>query len=400
MEQLVFDRTGESIGRAILSAFSASLIGIGLARFAYTPLLPAIVDAGWFETSAAAYLGAANLAGYLAGALLGRPIAARISTLTTLRAMMLLATTAFFACAYPMGFAWFFVWRFTAGLAGGALMVLAAPTVLPHVTASRRGLAGGAIFMGVGAGIAASGTLIPHLLRFGLQETWFGLGILSLLLSAIAWNGWPHDGHAAPKPVEQTEVPKPLSLRALYLEYALNAAGWVPHMIFLVDFIARGLGNGVQVGARYWVVFGMGATIGPLLAGYLADRVGFAAALRWAFLLEIVAVAIPACLSGQIALITSSIVVGSFVTGTVPLIIGRISELLPQHSIQQKRAWSKATVFFALFQATAAYGLSYVFSLSGENYRLLFVIGAGAMFLALIIDLTASRWAPGLSENR
>ena len=31
--------------RAILSAFCASLIGIGLARFAYTPLLPAIVDA-------------------------------------------------------------------------------------------------------------------------------------------------------------------------------------------------------------------------------------------------------------------------------------------------------------------------------------------------------------------
>jgi hypothetical protein len=32
-------------------------------------------------------------------------------------------------------------------------------------------------------------------------------------------------------------------LRGLYLEYGLNAFGLVPHMIFLVVFIARGLGR-------------------------------------------------------------------------------------------------------------------------------------------------------------
>ena len=80
-------------------------------------------------------------------------------------------------------FAWFFVWRFAAGLAGGVLMVLAAPAVLPHVPPARRGLAGGAIFTGVGLGIAASGTLVPLLLRLGLVATWCGLGALALLLT-------------------------------------------------------------------------------------------------------------------------------------------------------------------------------------------------------------------------
>lgn len=65
--------------RATLAGFCASLVGIGLARFAYTPLLPAIVDAHWFTAASAAYLGAANLAGYLAGALMARS-AARLST--------------------------------------------------------------------------------------------------------------------------------------------------------------------------------------------------------------------------------------------------------------------------------------------------------------------------------
>lgn len=377
------------VWRSILSAFCASLIGIGLARFAYTPLLPVIIGAHWFTPGDAAYLGAANLAGYLAGALFGRPISTRIPLVTTLRLMMLIATAAFFACAHPINFLWFFVWRFFSGLAGGALMVLAAPAVLAHIPASRRGLAGGMIFMGVGAGVVASGTLVPLLLQQGLVSTWYGLGGISLLLTIVAWTGWPRED-AKPAPTQHPHAPRVGTLRALYVEYALNAAGWVPHMIFLVDFVARGLGRGVQIGSEFWVLFGIGATVGPVLAGHLADRAGFAAALRLAFLLEIFAVAIPATGLGTVWLVLSSLVVGAFVTGTVPLVLGRINELLPHHPSQQKAAWSIATACFALFQASAAYGLSFVFARSGGNYHLLFAIGTGAMVLALAIDLLAA----------
>ena len=39
--------------------------------------------------------------------------------------------------------------------------------------------------------------------------------------------------------------------------------------------------------------------------------------------------------------------------------------------------------------ALAAYGLSYVFSQNGGDYRMLFAIGTAAMVLALAIDLVA-----------
>jgi MFS family permease len=386
-----FAQQGVSGWRAVLSGSCASLVGIGLARFAYAPLLPAIIGAHWFAPSAAAYLGAANLAGYLAGALLGRPLAARIPGPVLLRCLMLLATVAFFACAVPVSLGWFFVWRLLSGISGGSLMVLAAPTVLPHVSHRRRGVASGAIFAGVGLGIAASGTLVPLLLREGLTEAWCGLGALSLVLTIVAWAGWPA-GSPAPQGVPEAHSlhyrsTHTVLLRALYVEYALNAVGLVPHMLFLVDFVARGLGQGLDSGAQYWVLFGLGAIVGPVLSGHLADRTGFGPALRLAFFVEAVAVLLPALGTGTVGLIVSSFVIGAFTPGIVPLVLGRIHELLPHDAAARKAAWSTATTGFALLQAAGAYGLTFVFTRTGGDYRLLFVIGATAFLLTLGIDL-------------
>src|SRR5690349_21394355 len=206
--------------RVTIAALCANLVGIGIARFGYTPLLPAVIAADWFSPSAAAYLGAANLAGYLAGALGARTITARLGATTTLRAAMLLTCASLFACAVPVSFAWFFSWRFLSGGTGGVLMALAAPTVMAAIPPGRRGVAGGAIFTGVGLGIAASGTLVPLLLRWELVETWIGLGTITLVLTAISWNGWPAASASRPTsmPVRQASR-STAALRALYLEY-------------------------------------------------------------------------------------------------------------------------------------------------------------------------------------
>lgn len=372
--------------RVTLAGLCATLVGIGLARFAYTPLLPVLITEGWFPASQAAYLGAANLAGYLGGALCARPLARRGGAPRVLRGMMALVTVAFFACALPLSFAWFFLWRFAAGVAGGALMVLAAPTVLPHVPPARRGLAGGAIFTGVGLGIMASGTVVPLLLQAGLVETWCGLGVLSLLLTALAWGGWP--ATEPPPPGAPRRAPAAVPLLALYVAYALNATGLVPHMVFLVDFVARGLGQGIHAGARYWVLFGLGAVVGPMLAGALADRIGFGPALRLALVIQVAAVALPTVTADPLWLAVSSLVVGAAVPGVVPLVLGRVHELVPGDAEGQRAAWSVTTMAFALGQAAGAYGLAFLFA-SGGRYTTLFAVGAAALTLGLVIDLTA-----------
>ncbi|WP_426441830.1 YbfB/YjiJ family MFS transporter [Bradyrhizobium genosp. P] len=386
---------GGPVWLSAAAGFCASLVGLGLARFAYTPLIPALIAAKWFTPSEAVYLGAANLAGYLAGALIARDLGARIGSVWALRGMMVLAALCCFACAVPISFVWFFGFRFLAGVTGGVIMVLAASAILPHTAPSKRGFVGGVIFAGVGLGIAASGTLVPLLLQQGVKQAWYGLGVLSAVLTLISWKAWPTDApvahagaehHAAAHHAVAHGVRSPMVVM-LCVQYGLNALALVPHMVFLVDFVARGLGQGIGAGSYYWVLYGLGAVVGPLLTGHLADRAGFAAALRVGFLVEAVAVAMPAVSSSPAALIVSSIIVGGFTPGIVPLVIGRIHELIPHSAAGQRTVWAQATTTFALFQAAGAYGMSYLFARSGGNYTLLFVIGAVAVAAALAIEL-------------
>jgi len=388
--------TSAGVRHAALAGCCATLIGIGLARFAYTPLIPALAAAHWFTASAAAYLGAANLAGYLVGALSGHRLTRYLSAPTLLRLMMLLTVASLFACELrPLGFAWFFFWRFLSGVTGGAIMVLAAPTVLVATPPARRGLVGGAVFTGIGLGIALSGTLIPLFLAYGgLKAAWLGLGGLALVLSALGWSGWPKEvPSVATKRAAAPRARLPLRAAAVLIEYGLNAVGLVPHMIFLVAFVSEGLGRGLNSGAAYWVIYGIGAVSGPLLAGRLADRVGFQSALRLAYALEAAAVALPVVADGPLALALSSAVAGAFTPGVVPLALGRIQELILPEA-ERRRAWGYTTTAWAVSQAVAAYAYAYLFGRT-DNYLLLFALGAAALVLALIVNFAVAARARG-----
>ena len=368
--------------RPVLAGLAASLAGIGLGRFAYGPLLPAVVAGGWFSPGAAAYLGAANLAGYLLGAACARAAAARFGLRPVLRAMMAAVALSFAACAAPLPFAWFFGWRLLSGLAGGALMVLAGPAVLQQVPAERRGVAGGVIFTGVGLGVAASGTLVPLLLRFGLPAAWLGLAAACLALAALAWRALP----AAMPPAATGALP-PVSraLRALWAVYGLCAVALVPFMVFLVDYVARGLGRGMVAGSLDWVLLGAGAMAGPVAAGWVADRLGSRATIR--LLLAVLAAALLAVAAspGPVVVALAAAAAGATMPGFLPVLLGRVHELAGPDPRARQRGWSGVTIAFGIGQAAAAYGMAFAYVRTG-SYTLLFAAGAAAAGAALLID--------------
>jgi predicted MFS family arabinose efflux permease len=376
--------------RHIFAGLSASFVSIGLARFAFTPLIPELIRAHWFSASATIYLAAANLAGYLVGALTGRLLAERLRKEHALRLMMLIITAAFFACATPLSFAWYFGWRFISGVAGGVVMVLVASTVLPHVPKARKGTASGALFLGLGLGIAGSGTIVPLLLNLGLSQTWLGLGAVSAIVTAASWFAWPSSrlgvatessgsaaahGHTGPH------------ISVLYVQYALMATAAVPPMVFLVDFIARGLGAGTYNGALFWIWYGVGAIAGPPLYGFLADRIGPRPTVRLVVLVQAAALLGVYETSNQPVLVVLTIIIGTFAPGIVPLALARVRESIPHNMHRQNVVWSRATIISAAAMAAAAYAFSALLNVSGGNHRLLFLVAAVLLLAAMLGDL-------------
>ena len=137
---------------------------------------------------------------------------------------------------------------------------------------------------------------------------------------------------------------------------------------------------------------------GPVLTGHLGDRIGFGPALRLAFVIQAICVGWLAVTDNTSVLIVSSIVVGAFVPGVVSLVLGRVHELIPNDPLRQQAAWSLTTMAFALGQAGAAYGFSFLFE-HGGGYGLLFALGAGALVLALVLDLAVIGLGTGRGER-
>ena len=368
--------------RTVLAGMSATLVGIGLARFAYSPLLPVLIAQGWFSPGAAAYLGAANLLGYLGGALAARHTARRTGTVPLLRASMLAATLSLAACCVPMPFAWFFAWRLVSGIAGGFLMILGPSSVLAHVPVARRGFASGLILTGVGLGVAASGTLVPLLLEWGLTEAWLGLAFACLVLSAVSWNFWPDMS----PPAIVAEASPTVRFAAVSVSYGLCAVSMVPHMVFLVDFVARGLGRGLAAGAGIWVLFGAGALVGPIVAGRLADRIGAAATMRLMMLTTALCLLLLLGLSSSWLAVAVSAVVGGMLTpGITAMMLGRIVHMAGVDPASRQRGWTFATIAWGLGQAAGAYGMAWLYNATG-GYASVFRLALLALAISAAIE--------------
>jgi predicted MFS family arabinose efflux permease len=373
--------------RAALCGLLAMLVGIGIARFGYSPLVPALVAARWFSPSAAFWLGAVNLLGYLLGAWSMRSWTARIHARPAVVGLMALTCLCLGASAWDLGAVYFGFWRLLSGLTGGALMVLMAAAVTGRAPAAKRGQVGGITFAGMGLGIMLSGLVIPRLLVFGLPATWLILGLLSLFATAVVGFAMP-DAVIQPAPAAKGERTLTRPILLLLLAYGLCALGFVPHMLFLASFVAIGLHRGVAAGAATSAVLGFAAAVGPPVLGRLADRFGFLPTLAIGYVVMAASVALPLVTNDGLVLSLSAFGVGAIGLGTVMLTSGALSGLVPAN--RMAATWGLATVVYGICQAVCAAGFSQLFHVTG-SFLLLFAIGAMAAATAGVSVFAAGR---------
>jgi len=376
----------------LLTGFMATLSGIGLARFAYTALMPQMVQAGWFSGEQAAYLGAANLLGYLVGALLAATLAERYNALRVLRYSWIAVTLSFAACVWllPLGaVAWFFLWRCISGIAGAILLVLGTSVALSAAPVQRRAALGPLMFCGAGAGALLSATLIPALAQYSLGATWGALALVGAWAGRV---GWKNSQQLTPLPVI-TPLAAPLApLPAVWtlpvvlvvMAYMCDAFGFVPHTVFWVDYLARERALGAAYAATQWAFFGLGAIVGPLMAALCATRWGWWRTILAAYTFKTTAIALPLLWASLAGHALSSFLVGALSPGIASITSGYLMQLAgAQH---HKMLWGYTTALFALMQAISGYFMAWRYASSG-SYHTLFIYATSALLAGSCIVL-------------
>ena len=373
-------RVPSSFLRPALAGAAATCSGNGLARFAYVPLFPALVAAGWVDGGQAGLLGAAALLGYLIGTLSGRMLALRLGVPRSLDAGMALILVSLVASAWNGGFAWLIAWRTLAGVAGGVLMALAGPATQASVPVERRGTAGGVVIGGVGFGIAAGALAVPAFLGWGIAATWLGLAALVAGLWAFAHPRWPD------MPLGGRAGRQRLSARVsgaqewLLLTWGLHAAGMVPPMVYLGDLAARGRGLGIGLGAMTWLLFGLGGLLGGLGGGWLADRIGPRRALTAMLGVQAAALALSLVNSAWLV-VPVAFVCGIAAVGVTTVGLAVTREIAPDHA---GLLWVRITAAFAVAQTVAGFGMAVLFAWTRESHAAVFGVGFALSVLAVL----------------
>ena len=300
-----------------LAGLLSLAVGVGIGRFAYTPILPYMTAGLDLAKSEAGLIASANFLGYLLGALAAAWRAVPGNALFWLLGALAVSGLSTGAMALTTSLGAFLVLRFVNGVAGALVMVLASSLVMDRLSAAGRDGWAAVMYAGVGSGIAISALAVPAAASGGgdWQDPWLFCGALSLALALPV--GMLLRRPQAPAPA--TAAPAAgigagkNGVRRLIIAYGLVGFGYVITATFVSDMVRA---DPVLQPAEYLVWLCVGLTAAPSVAlwGWAGRRWGYERTFAIGCLIEAAGVAL-SVLGGGVGLIllAAGLLGGTFV---------------------------------------------------------------------------------------
>ena len=370
----------------------ASAMGIG--RFAYTPILPAMIGALDLSKAEAGLIASANFVGYLAGALAAA--APRLSG--SRRAWFLGALLLGAATTAGMGLVGslpgFLLLRLLGGTASAFVLVLGSALVLDRLAAEGRGSLSALHFAGVGLGIAASAALVTALEAAG--ATWSVLwlvagGTAAAVVPVVAWFV-PGETAILAKPVSVAApaAHRPSRLGRLALCHGLFGFGYVVTATFLVVVI-RASPEAQVLEPVVWLIVGLAALPSTAAWTWAGTRFGPRRTYAAACLLEALGVAAGGLWTTPAGALLAAALLGGTFMGITALGFAAARVLAPD---DQRRAFALTTAGFGVGQIAGPLMAGLLLDHTG-SFAAPSVLAAGALVLAALL---ITRGAPRASE--
>jgi len=338
-----------------LACVTGGIITVGIARFAYTPMLPEMSeDIGLTETIAG-FLAAANYAGYLCGALL-------ISFMHNIQlkirlyryGLMAAVATTLLMAATTNEWLWYLL-RFVSGLSSAAGVLLGGGLLMHWLRHNQAKAELGIFFSSLGIGIvltAITAQLIK--IEYTWDQQWLIYGLLALILVIPVFFWFPdfakstvgtlHTEHK-----ETQQLPSKQFFLTLQSAYFCAGFGYVVTATFLIAIVEL-LPNMEGLGWVVWLLVGIAAAPGCWLWDIYVRKVGLWSSLFQAYILNMVSTGLLLIDPSSTVIFISAVLYGCSFIGIVSMTLSMVGRLYPDNA---SRSMSHLTFSYGLAQVIA-----------------------------------------------
>ena len=363
--------------------FSLILV-LGVARFAYTPLLPIMQQQAGLGLAEAGWLAALNYAGYLSGAL----IASLISDLVLKDRLYRIGLVVAIVSTAMMGLTtdpW--VWmlsRFIAGLSSAAGMLLGTGLILNWLIRHNHRPELGIHFGGIGLGIAGCSVAVWAMGgSFDWREQWFAFTAIACLLivPALAWLPAPDTSPVTKSGAPMHDnPPSPLFLRLFMAAYFCAGFGYVISATFIVA-IVNGLPGLEGKGALAFLAIGLAAAPAAFNWDLIARYTGDLNALILAAVLQIIGIVLPVAVGGLIPTLFGALLFGGTFIGMVSLVLTMAGRYYPT---RPAKMMGRMTLSYGVAQIIGPALVGWLATRLG-NYSIGLSIAGGVMVVGVLL---------------
>ena len=338
----------------VLSAGIISLVlMLGIARFAYTPLLPLMQEQAGLGVADGGWLAAVNYMGYLSGAIIASLISNIVLKDQLYRIGLILALVTTVGMGLTENLWMWASMRFVAGLSSAAGLLLGSGLILHWLIRHDHRSELGIHFAGIGLGIAFCAIAVELMQPFfDWREQWVVFSIAGALMAVPAWIWLPRPevqlvtNNGAPM-IDQP--PSQTFLRLFIAAYFCAGVGYVVSATFIVAIIEQ-LPGLQGKGSWTFMVVGLAAAPACVLWDLIARRIGDINTLIGAFVFQIFGILLPVIIPGfGMALLGAALFGGTFI-GIVSLVLTIAGRFYPT---RPAKMMGKMTISYGIAQIIA-----------------------------------------------
>lgn len=335
----------------LLAGILSITIGLGVARFAFTSLLPSMLD-DFLTLTNAGLFASVNFAGYLSGAIFTmfikdinkKVIYFRLGIIISLLTTIVLATT-------TNEVIWF-TSRIIAGFGSGLVLVIGGAIVMEKINYENKTKAMGIHFSGIGIGIVICEVISQYSLLEGTWvDGWKALCIYAFFAALYVTRILSFDHEVkktAPTHKMSFSIFTPYVI-LIILAYFAEGVGFVVQGTFLPDIInsLEGLDG---FGSLGWLIVGLAGIPSSIIWMRLAHTHGSINIIILAMLIQVIAILIPSFSNNiYLNLLSGGLYGGTFV-GLVALFMNLGGQISKKNPVVLMGAF---TAFYGLGQVVA-----------------------------------------------